>query len=200
MAVRTAYDPLVIGTGPGGYVCAIRAAQLGLKVPWSRSARRSAAPASTSAASPRRRCWMPPSCSRRRGQASRPWASRWPRRARPAEMMAFKDEGVKGNSTASRPDEEEQDRRLPGHGARIVGPGKVGVALADGGRQQLEAKSIVIATGSDVAQLPGVHRRARPSCLHRRPGAAEVRSACWWSAPASSGWSSARSGAGSAPR
>ncbi|WP_353186992.1 FAD-dependent oxidoreductase, partial [Bosea sp. (in: a-proteobacteria)] len=27
-----AYDLVVIGTGPGGYVCAIRAAQLGLKV------------------------------------------------------------------------------------------------------------------------------------------------------------------------
>src|SRR5690606_19414894 len=27
-----AYDLIVIGTGPGGYVCAIRAAQLGLKV------------------------------------------------------------------------------------------------------------------------------------------------------------------------
>jgi dihydrolipoamide dehydrogenase len=27
-----AYDLVVIGTGPGGYVCAIKAAQLGLKV------------------------------------------------------------------------------------------------------------------------------------------------------------------------
>ena len=27
-----AYDLIIIGTGPGGYVCAIRAAQLGLKV------------------------------------------------------------------------------------------------------------------------------------------------------------------------
>src|SRR6188474_3501498 len=26
-----AYDLIVIGTGPGGYVCAVRAAQLGLK-------------------------------------------------------------------------------------------------------------------------------------------------------------------------
>ena len=26
-----AYDVVVIGTGPGGYVCAIKAAQLGLK-------------------------------------------------------------------------------------------------------------------------------------------------------------------------
>ena len=28
----SAYDVIVIGTGPGGYVCAIRAAQLGMKV------------------------------------------------------------------------------------------------------------------------------------------------------------------------
>ena len=27
-----AYDLIVIGSGPGGYVCAIRAAQLGMKV------------------------------------------------------------------------------------------------------------------------------------------------------------------------
>ncbi len=29
------YDILVIGAGPGGYVTAIRAAQLGFKRPWS---------------------------------------------------------------------------------------------------------------------------------------------------------------------
>ena len=28
----SAYDIIVIGTGPGGYVCAIRASQLGMKV------------------------------------------------------------------------------------------------------------------------------------------------------------------------
>ena len=27
-----AYDLIVVGTGPGGYVCAVKAAQLGLKV------------------------------------------------------------------------------------------------------------------------------------------------------------------------
>src|SRR5882672_3183414 len=31
-AVMASYDLIVIGTGPGGYVCAIRAAQLGMKV------------------------------------------------------------------------------------------------------------------------------------------------------------------------
>ena len=32
MAANAKYDVVVVGTGPGGYVCAIRAAQLGLSV------------------------------------------------------------------------------------------------------------------------------------------------------------------------
>ena len=32
---ETAFDLIVVGGGPGGYVAAIRAAQLGLKPPWS---------------------------------------------------------------------------------------------------------------------------------------------------------------------
>ena len=32
MADERAFDVIVIGSGPGGYVCAIRAAQLGMKV------------------------------------------------------------------------------------------------------------------------------------------------------------------------
>jgi dihydrolipoamide dehydrogenase len=39
---------------------------------------------------------------------------------------------------------------------RIVGPGKVEVALNAGGKEVLEAKAIVIATGSDVMPLNGV--------------------------------------------
>ena len=43
------------------------------------------------------------------------------------------------------------------HGAgRIVAPGKVEVKAADGKTQTLETKNIVIATGSDVARLPGI--------------------------------------------
>ena len=38
----------------------------------------------------------------------------------------------------------------------ILGPGKVGVLLANGDKQRLETKNIVIATGSDVARLPGI--------------------------------------------
>jgi dihydrolipoyl dehydrogenase len=40
--------------------------------------------------------------------------------------------------------------------ARIASPGKVDVKLADGTTRTLETKHIVVATGSDVAPLPGV--------------------------------------------
>src|ERR1700691_5279840 len=39
---------------------------------------------------------------------------------------------------------------------RIAAPGKVEVKAADGKTQTLETKNIVIATGSDVARLPGI--------------------------------------------
>src|SRR6201995_4992618 len=40
--------------------------------------------------------------------------------------------------------------------ARITGPGKVEVTLADGKKRQLTTKNTIHATGSDVAPLPGV--------------------------------------------
>jgi len=40
--------------------------------------------------------------------------------------------------------------------ARITSPGKVSVKLADGKTRELSARNIIIATGSDVAPLPGV--------------------------------------------
>jgi dihydrolipoamide dehydrogenase len=71
-------------------------------------------------------------------------------------MLAFKDEGVKGNvdGVAFLMKKNKIDTV---HGAAtIAASGKVDVALPTGGRQTLEARSIVIATGSDVARLPGI--------------------------------------------
>ena len=51
-----AYDVVIIGSGPGGYVCAIKAAQLGLSVAVvEKNPTRLAAPVSTLAAFPPRR-------------------------------------------------------------------------------------------------------------------------------------------------
>jgi dihydrolipoamide dehydrogenase len=73
-----------------------------------------------------------------------------------AAMMAFKDQGVDGNVKGV--DFLFRKNKIEAfHGsARIAAPGKVEVTGADGKKQTLEAKSIVIATGSDVARLKGI--------------------------------------------
>jgi dihydrolipoamide dehydrogenase len=73
-----------------------------------------------------------------------------------AKMLAFKDQGVKGNVDGVA-FLMKKNRIDTVHGtATIVAPGRIEVRLASGGAQTLEAKSIVIATGSDVARLPGI--------------------------------------------
>jgi dihydrolipoamide dehydrogenase len=71
-------------------------------------------------------------------------------------MMKFKDEGVDGNvkGVAFLFKKNKIDAFI-GHG-RITAPGKVEVTSADGKTQTVETKSIVIATGSDVARLKGI--------------------------------------------
>jgi hypothetical protein len=62
MAQQAQFDLVIIGSGPGGYVAAVRAAQLGLKTAVvEKDPRGWAGSASTWAASPARPCWIPPS-------------------------------------------------------------------------------------------------------------------------------------------
>ena len=86
-----------------------------------------------------------------------------------AKMQAFKDEGVKGNvdGVAYLLKKNKIDHF---HGtAAVLGTGKVGITFINGEKQTLDAKSIVIATGSDVARLPGVDdRRTDDRLVHRR--------------------------------
>ena len=151
------YDLIVIGTGPGGYVCAIRAAQLGMKV-----------------AVVERRATHGGTClnvgcipskallhaSELFEEAGHGFAKMGIGVGKPKldlkAMLAFKDEGVSGNVKGI--DflfKKNKIEPFHGHG-RIVAPGKVEVTGEDGKTQTLEAKNIVIATGSDVARLKGI--------------------------------------------
>ena len=73
-----------------------------------------------------------------------------------AGMLAFKEQGVKGNvdGVAFLLKKNKIDV-LHGAGS-LIAPGRVKVALNGGDSESLEARSIVIATGSDVAKLPGI--------------------------------------------
>jgi dihydrolipoamide dehydrogenase len=151
------YDLIVIGTGPGGYVCAIRAAQLGLKV-----------------AVVEKRATLGGTClnvgcipskamlhaSERYEEAGHSLGAMGielpPPKLDLAKMLAFKDQGVKGNVDGVA-FLMKKNRIDTVHGAATVAaPGRIEVRLASGGAQTLEARSIVIATGSDVARLPGI--------------------------------------------
>jgi dihydrolipoamide dehydrogenase len=151
------YDLIVIGTGPGGYVCAIRAAQLGLKVAVVEKRATFGGTCLNVGCIPSKAMLH---ASEAFQEAGHSFAAMGIEVAPPkldlAKMLTFKDQGVKGNvdGVAFLMKKNKIDTF---HGtATIAAPGKVEVRLAAGGAQTLETRSIVIATGSDVAQLPGV--------------------------------------------
>jgi dihydrolipoamide dehydrogenase len=150
------YDLIVIGTGPGGYVAAIRAAQLGLKVAVVEKRATHGGTCLNVGCIPSKALLH---ASERYAEAADGFASMGIK-VKPsldlAAMLAFKDEGVKANvdGVAFLLKKNKIDT-FQGQG-RVVGPGKVEVADAKGKKQILDAKSIVIATGSEVAAVPGI--------------------------------------------
>ncbi|MGE6741441.1 dihydrolipoyl dehydrogenase [Allorhizobium pseudoryzae] len=152
-----AYDLVVIGTGPGGYVCAIKAAQLGMKV-----------------AVVEKRATFGGTClnvgcipSKALLHASEVFAhAKHGMEELGVEvagttlnldkMMGHKDATVKANvdGVAFLFKKNKIDSFI-GTG-KIVAAGKVSVTAEDGAVQEIETKNIVIATGSDVAGIPGV--------------------------------------------
>src|SRR5262245_56373813 len=71
-------------------------------------------------------------------------------------MMKFKDEGVEGNVKGiAFLFKKNKIDAFQGSG-KILAPGKIEIAAANGKAQTIDTKAIVIATGSDVARLNGI--------------------------------------------
>lgn len=151
------YDLVVIGGGPGGYVCAIKAAQLGMKV----------------------------ACVEKRGslggtclnvgcipsKALLQSSHLYHQALHGLGPHGIRVEGVKLDLDAML---DNKDKVVDGltkgieflfkknkvdyvvGAGRIAAPGKVAVELTKGGSRELATKNICIATGSDVMPLPGV--------------------------------------------
>ena len=199
------FDLVVIGAGPGGYVAAIRAAQLGMKVAVRREAR-----------DPRRH--LP---QRRLHSLQGAAAVLAPVRGGGPRSRRARHQGRRADARL-RPDDEAQGRgrrgdrprASPSCSRRTRSPrsrapaasrraGTVAVLGDDGAiKDTLTTKNILIASGSEVTPLPGVDdRREEDRLLDRRARARPRCPSAWsWSAPASSAWSWARCGAGSARR
>jgi dihydrolipoamide dehydrogenase len=150
------YDLIVIGTGPGGYVCAIRAAQLGMKVAVVEKRATHGGTCLNVGCIPSKALLH---ASEAYAEAGHGFAAMGikvkPELDLPA-MLAFKDQGVKGNvdGVAFLLRKHKIDHF---HGTgRILGPDKVKVTFINGEEQVVEAKAIAIATGSEVANVPGI--------------------------------------------
>src|SRR4051795_4597053 len=151
------YDLVVIGTGPGGYVCAIRAAQLGLHTAVVEKRKTHGGTCLNIGCIPSKALLH---ASERFEEAKRHLGEMGISVSAPKldlkTMMAFKDEGVEGNVKGV----EfllKKNKIDAFHGsARIAAAGQIEVKGEDGSNQVVETKNIVIATGSDVTRLPGI--------------------------------------------
>jgi dihydrolipoamide dehydrogenase len=151
------YDLIVIGTGPGGYVCAIRAAQLGLKTCVVEKRATHGGTCLNVGCIPSKAFLHASELFEEAGHAFAKMGIGVPApKLDLKQMLAFKQEAVDGNVKGV--DFLFKKNKIDSvHGTgRIVAPGKVEVKGADGKTQMLESKSIVIATGSDVAKLKGI--------------------------------------------
>jgi dihydrolipoamide dehydrogenase len=151
-----AYDLIVIGTGPGGYVCAIRAAQLGMKVAVVEKRGTHGGTCLNVGCIPSKALLHASHAYDEAKHAFAPMGIDASPVLDLPKMQAFKREGVKGNvdGVAYLLKKNKIDSYF-GIG-RIVKSGQVAVTSPSGETQTLETKSIVIATGSDVARLPGI--------------------------------------------
>lgn len=152
----TAFDVVVIGSGPGGYVCAIRAAQLGLKTACIEKDATLGGTCLNVGCIPSKALL---SVSEKYEHAAHGFADIGIDVGKPKldlkKMMAHKDKVVGANTQGiAFLFKKNKVTHLVGTGT-ITGPNTVEVSGKDG-KKTLTAKNIVIATGSESTPLPGI--------------------------------------------
>ncbi|WP_416797190.1 dihydrolipoyl dehydrogenase [Ciceribacter azotifigens] len=151
------YDVIIIGSGPGGYVCAVKAAQLGLKVAVVEKRATYGGTCLNVGCIPSKALLH---ASEMYHHAAHGMDALGVELAAPklnlAKMMAHKDATVKSNvEGVSFLFKKNKIDGVQGTG-KILAAGKVEVTNDKGETQVLETKNIIIATGSEVAGIPGV--------------------------------------------
>ena len=151
------YDLVVIGTGPGGYVCAIRAAQLGMKVAVVEKNATLGGTCLNVGCMPSKSLLYASEMFEEAGHsfAKMGVSVSAPKLDLPS-MMNFKQQGIDGNVKGVEFLMKKNKIDVISGKGKILGTGKVEVAGSDGKTQLVETKNIVIATGSDIARLKGI--------------------------------------------
>ena len=151
------FDVTIIGSGPGGYVAAVRAGQLGLKtaiIEKEKDARlggtcglRGCIP--TKALLNAAHLYQKAGEFEHFGLNVSNLGYDWP------GVQKYKSDVVAKNSAGVTYLMKKNKVTVFNGFAKILGPGKVEVALADGKKQTIETKNIIIATGSVVRPIAG---------------------------------------------
>lgn len=151
------FDVTIIGAGPGGYVAAVRGAQLGLKVAIVEKEKdaRLGGTCGLRGCIPTKALLNAAHLYQKAGEfehfglkvkdLSYDWTA----------VQKYKSDVVAKNSAGvTYLMKKNKVTVFNGHG-RIAGRGKVEVALADGKKETIDTKNIIIATGSVVRPIPG---------------------------------------------
>jgi len=151
------FDIVVIGSGPGGYVCAIKAAQLGLKTAIVEKNPTLGGTCLNVGCIPSKALLH---ASEMFHEAAHGLDTLGIETSAPklnhTKLMAHKDDVVKANVDGVQ-FLMKKNKITTFHGTgSLLGNGQISVTSDDGKSQNVTAKNIVIATGSDVAQIPGI--------------------------------------------
>jgi dihydrolipoamide dehydrogenase len=150
------YDLVVIGTGPGGYVCAIRAAQLGMKVAVVEKNSTLGGTCLNIGCMPSKALLH---ASEMFEEAAHSFAKMGVAVSAPKldlpQMMTFKQQGIDGNVKGVEFLMKKNKIDVIHGTGKILSAGKIEVS-SGGKTQPVETKNIVIASGSDVAKLKGI--------------------------------------------
>lgn len=152
------YDVVVIGAGPGGYVCAIKAAQLGLKTALIEKRDTYGGTCVNVGCIPSKALLH---ATEMLLEAEHSFDALGIEIGKPKvnlkKLMAHKTQTVEQNTKGLVfLMKKNKIDTFQGTG-KVLGQGKVSVTGEDGKAQEIETRNIVIATGSDVAGIPGVN-------------------------------------------
>jgi len=151
------FDLIVIGSGPGGYVAAIRAAQLGLRTACVEFEKALGGTCLRVGCIPSKALLEASHLYHKAQHELGAFGIEVGSVGLNLATMLKKKDDVVGQLTdgVAFLFKKNKVERFIGRG-RITAPGKVTVELTAGGTQELSTKNIMIATGSTVARLPGV--------------------------------------------
>jgi dihydrolipoyl dehydrogenase len=149
------FDVTIIGSGPGGYVAAIRAGQLGLKVAIAEKDKRLGGTCTLRGCIPTKQLLMSAHIYEQMQHAGDFGVQASGIQLAFADVQKRKEKVVLKNSKGIEYLMKKNKVTVFNGSGRLALPGKVEVTGGDGQKQTIQTKNVIIATGSVVRPIPG---------------------------------------------